>query len=379
MASGLSRSTLEQAIRAAELVELRSPMGSARPVLLTAISGALAREIHLSRSQLPGQVEWVAVSLRPLESASWLALEVGQVEGGDVSAPVPIPMEFPADYLQSLFPSGGAFGDKPAVRRLRVSSLPSFSDSTVVQAVSILTRRSRLQLPVEKETLDLAWVMGSAAPLNGPDQAHADAALEKVESILTDRLNFGMGAYRPIASVLASVDDGFQEALLRAREVDGLPEFLDRLSAGRVGLEGAVAVRPAIEARDPERDPANSSTLVTPWPKRSTILQVLSSIYDKESAKIELHYRQDHTVKTVYGEWSSMAEIENGLVDRRVVLQVCGSHFEAHSALRRFFAERNWRRGSLNLVVLCVGDLRGDAARLADIWGEGEGVYFESV
>lgn len=365
-----------QVIRVAESIEGRTTASPSGALLLTAISGALLREIIGARSTLPEGVVWIAVSCTPLEAASWLAVD-GRADPEALEGRSQ-PASFEPGFL------GRVFGNAPDLIRpnrarpmLRDVSAEIGGSGTFLGCDRALCRSSDLGVPLRQQTLSISWLVGVDRQLPGEAQARLDGLLGRTESILADRLNFGIGNYKPIAAALASVDDEFHLALLRAREADGLADVLDSLIAG------------TYEARDQRNRPGDTAPgedAEQPGPppelSAATVRQAIVATFGVDPSSVLLYMDEDEPVASKFGWWTALAEIPYGLArlrTRTVLVQACATEIDVHSALARYLEESERQSSALTLMVFCSSHPAGRVGRYSEVWRAVGSVYFHDM
>lgn len=364
------RAQIASAIRVSERLDLKVPRVQSQALLLTAIAAAFVREIAALRFRIPNSVNWVATSCRPLEPASWLGVDDLSV-AGEVGEVIPQPLTLPKDFLDITFGAdpgrSGQSGRLTAVRGVvnAGEGIPPYG--------ALYGRRSVISVINQDDDVEVTWLLGASSALDASQQAQVEAAMDKVDALVADRLSFGMGSYRPIAAIMASVDDGFQDALLRAREVDGLPGFLSRLAEGTIGSGGFDAA--ATVPSEAETDQPEVATV-----SADLLLLEITQAFDVAAEQVQLHYSAAGPVSDANGSWSAVAEIPTGmggLRTRTAYVQVCRSELDIHRSLRCFFASS--RIGTRRLLLLLDHEMHRQFPVLSDAWRSFQGVHIERL
>lgn len=354
----VSLTTIDHAIRVAEGVEQRSVGSTSDSLLLAAVSSALLREGVAALDEYSGVIGWVALSCRPEEPASWMASEPAATSGLDGAA-ILRPAELPPDYLEKVIGTGDGTVQLSAVAK---------PPAPLGEVDYVYKREWQLTGLAGTRTTHACWLVGSTTSIEGPLASAIDGILSQSERLVGDRLTFGIGGYRPIATVLAAVDDEFQHALLRAREVDGLAEFFARLDDGGAAAqidipqEAQVTEAPAIGDVDAD-----------------SVRDLIAERYQVGAKQMRLYLEVSSYVTTDFGRWHGLAEVSAGLGGmrtRRVLIQVVTDAIGVHRALGRYFALAGRARHA-DLAILCVGLEPSDVEALSSAWHDTNAVYLD--
>ena len=169
------------------------------------------------------------MSCQPREIASWQGVKLEEWRSSDLE---PVWLALPALVRETIeraisaptLGHGGSSFELLAIRDgQEISPLP------VVRVIYL--RCSSMELPEPQGWVKIAWLCGASARLSKVEEARADGNLSQAERVVGDRVMHGLGGYRPVATILASIDDGSQRSMLLARSASGLAQFLEELNA----------------------------------------------------------------------------------------------------------------------------------------------------
>jgi len=374
---------IERVIRSAERHELVSPSLQFGRVVLTAVATALLREVHSGTRGMPRKVIWIGMSCSPREASSWQATIPSAESTMDWE---PVPFAVPERLKESIIevlspePQDEGLGGGAMLSQLH---LPRDAAAIPVLPVTfgLYFRRASIQLPEPYATNRAAWLVGVSELLVETEEGQADHSLMQAERIVGDRLVHGLGSYRPVASILASIDYGFRESLRSARGASGLVQFLEQLDRpidASVGGKVAESL-PVVEDRSPEvteQLPFDNDAV------RHSIQDALKLIYGATDDNPQIKVVSQGRLKTPHGEWNGYAEFSRGLGGLRsttVLVAVCGSRFEVDEALASYFSKAYTSKETVRLLVLLNG---GEAAFLRQYtaaWHKVAGVNFVNL
>ena len=220
---------LERVIIGAERHDVGWPALEFGPIIYAAVAGATLREVITGSKKLPDKVVWVGMSCRPREIASWQGVKLEESQSSDFE---PVWFALPAvvgETIERMISASrlghGESSFEPLAIRDGEEIVPLPAVST------IYLRCSSMDLPEPQGRVKIAWLCGASGRLSKMEEARADIAISHAERVVGDRVLHGLGGYRPVATILASIDDGFQRSMLLARSASGLSEFLEELSA----------------------------------------------------------------------------------------------------------------------------------------------------
>lgn len=195
------------------------------PLFMGAVGAAALREVVEGPASDESALQWVAVSCLPEEEGSW---QLMFAQPGRSATPAPLPLELASELIEVMKEHWGGDIDRPVLlSRLERRHLAS-TFGRVLEGEATYFRRSNLNaIPVLGDR-SLWWLCGASRLLTETEEFQLNDVMTQAESIVADRVQHGLGGYRPIAAVLASVDDRFHAAMLRARSPREINKVLSR-------------------------------------------------------------------------------------------------------------------------------------------------------
>ncbi len=366
---------LDRVIRSAEKHELASPSIEFGPIILTAVASAALRELHSGTRGMPKKVAWTAMSCRPHEASSWQATLLGEEPIPDRE---PVPFTIPEHVTKAVVGSTGQAVNEPEGSMLTLLPLPGNSNIEVLPPIiSLYLRRTVMELPEPHGTIRAAWLLGTKERLTETEEGQADSTLMQAERIIGDRLLHGLGSYKPVTTVLASIDDGFRESLRSARAATGLVQFLEDLEESNSTFQNTDP-----EDLDPDEAPLDSaSTQINFSPEllRNCVRATLEALYGNLDRDAQIKVATEGHLRTNHGDWHAFAEFDSGFMRSKTVLvEVCATRAETEQAISKYMALSLPSRDRDSVRLLIV--LSGVEAALIDQrtanWQKATGVNF---
>jgi hypothetical protein len=366
---------LDRLISAAEMHDVAWHAVEFRRLIMTAVAGASLEEISTGTTRMPKRVLWVAMSCRPKESASWQAIELGDANPNR-SEPIPLAISEPLRK-----------GIHEFVQRLEDQKLDSkvsfltpltlghpISMELIPEADVVYVRCSPMRLPESVSPILVAWLVGASDQMEATEEARVDSGLAQAERIVGDRLLYGLGGYRPVASILASIDESFRHSMDTARSARGLSEFLELLETD--------GIRPSHQEPEPLlRHEDVESTIATPFSDQEieTVARTKVEEYFGGSAQL-IRVAKDGKLRTPFGEWHAWVEFGgfSGFRTKAVLVSLCGNCQHVEHSIANYLATRS-RPGDVRLVLLLYGDEVKHQEYHEKTWNRVGGIWFGTM
>lgn len=366
---------LDRLISAAEMHDVAWHAVEFRRLIMTAVAGASLQEIATGTARMPKKVLWVAMSCRPKESASWQAIELGDANSGR-SGSIPLAISEPLrngiqGFVQSL-EEQKVIGQVVFLTPLNFG--PPVSMESIPEADAVYVRCSPMRLPDSLSPILVAWLVGASAELEATEEARVDSGLAQAERIVGDRLLYGLGGYRPVASILASIDESFRHSMDTARSARGLVEFLELLETD--------GVRPSYQ--EPEliiKHDETDSTIGSPFTDQE-IENIAKSKVEEffGSPPVLVRVAKNGRLRTPFGEWHAWVEF-GGLIGFRtktVLVALCGECDRVEQAIANYLATRS-RPEDVRLVILLYGAEAKHQEHHEKTWARVGGIRFGTM
>jgi hypothetical protein len=363
---------LDRLISAAETHDVAWHAVEFRRLIMTAVAAASLQEVATGTARMPKKVLWVAMSCRPKESASWQAIEMGDANSGR-SGSIPLAISEPLrngiqEFVQSLeeIKVDGKVG---FLTPLNLG--PPISMESIPEADAVYVRCSPMRLPDSLSPILVAWLVGASDEMVATEEARVDSGLAQAERIVGDRLLFGLGGYRPVASILASIDESFRHSMDTARSARGLVEFLELLETD--------GVRPSHQEPEPTvKHDDIESTIGSPFTDQE-IEKVVRTKVEEFFGRPPLLIRvgKNGRLRTPLGEWHAWVEF-GGLIGFRtktVLVSLCGECERVEHAIANYLATRS-RPEDVRLVILLYGAEAKHQERHEKTWAGVGGIRF---
>lgn len=341
---------LEKLIGAAESHDVAWHPIEFRRLIMAAIAGASLQEIATGTARMPKKIQWVAMSCRPKESASWQVIELGDAPSGR-SGVIPFAISEPLrdelqEFIQGLEKLMAA-GKVGFLTPLKLN-LPIVVES-IPETVAVYVRCSPIRLPDSMGTILVAWLVGTSIELEATEEARVDSCLAQAERIVGDRLLYGLGGYRSVTSILAAIDESFRHSMETARSARGLFEFLELLET-----DGVRTAR-----QEPEKIVMHDemeSTIGLPFSEQDLERVVKDIVEDLFGQKSQLLIRvaKNGRLRTPFGDWHAMAEFGGLFRTKTVLFSLCGVCHRVEIAIANYLATKS-RTEDVRLEILLYG------------------------
>lgn len=366
---------LDRLISAAEMHDVAWHAVEFRRLIMTAVAGASLEEISTGTTRMPKRVLWVAMSCRPKESASWQAIELGDANPNR-SEPIPLAISEPLRK-----------GIYEFVQRLEDQKLDSkvsfltplnlghpISMELIPEADVVYVRCSPMRLPESVSPILVAWLVGASDQMEATEEARVDSGLAQAERIVGDRLLYGLGGYRPVASILASIDESFRHSMDTARSAKGLVEFLELLETDGARPSHA---EPELISKYDEID----STIEYPFSDQE--IETVAKAKVEElfgSPPLLVRVAKNGRLRTPFGEWHAWVEFGGviGFRTKTVLVSLCGDRDRVEYAIANYLATGS-RPSDVRLVILLHGAEAKNQDHHEKIWARVGGIRFGTM
>jgi len=345
-----------------------------RRLIMTAVAGASLQEVATGTARMPKKVQWVAMSCRPKESASWQVIEVEDPQSGR-SGSIPFAISEPLrdgiqEFVQSLEEKAG--GIVGFLTPLKLG--PPIQMESVPETNAVYVRCSPMQLPDSPSTILVAWLVGASDEMEATEEARVDSCLAQAERIVGDRLLYGLGGYRPVASILASIDESFRHSMETARSARGLVEFLELLETDGVRTAHQ---EPEVIVMHDEMDSAVGFPF-TEQDIEGVARKMVEELFGQIRSPLLVRVAKNGRLRTPFGEWHALVEF-GGLIGFRtktLLVSLCGMCDPVERAIANYLATGS-RSEDVRLAILLYGAEAKHQERHKNTWAKFGGIRFD--
>lgn len=341
---------------------------SQRGAAESALAKALLRET-VSGLRGSSPLLWAGFAGPPYSAASWLLAGVSEE---DVQ---PLEAVLPTSISEALIAGWHTVAAERPSQKLafrRVEGVPSGPSGWTLGQHVTEYYRTPVQVGLSGEAPDLRGlvVMAASADL-GPRVVDLESALQHSVDAMVDRLRWAHAGRANYQRILASVDDEYQESLIRARRADGLQGFLSDLqSDSRETTPRRVHGEPGTADEHP---PSSRFAMDEVRALFGQLLEETRPKGPKKRAVLQLAPEQGPLLLTTAGSWHGRAQYRFGIGELRsrdVLLALVEDHVATHHYVANFIRRCGANSNEYSLALIAPAGyaaVREVACQWADI------------
>lgn len=337
--------------------------------------GLLRETMQALDTEISRDIIWLAFTAEPYLSDSWFIAGTQEIHERQLPLQVIVP-EAVAQRVTDSVAGQQPNSTSPAPTSftpLDVSAPERRAWQLASDVKDFYVRSVFLHYDIKATTpLRGALVAAARRPL-GSALSEVDDAVDHSLACIVDRLRLAQAADSASMRVLASLDDEYQDELIRARQASGLQEFLKDLQLGEWGPPAGTLALSA-KAKPQTDDTHNKSIYSASVECLAAFRAAINGLVppgDKTLGQIRIAPSSEKLLQTPLGTWYGWAEYRYGLGELRlrpVVLAVVGSIYQLNSVIARFIAAAHGRRSETGLVILAPRSIHSEVVKLLEDW-----------
>jgi len=331
------------------------------------------------------EIRWIAFVSSPFSVDSWFMI-TGEDENEELSPLEPIVPGGVADAVAAVAGSVTSEGSSEGIESLARLDVPAGERKSWDLAAGVeefFWRFVRISYGGDRADLEGVLVLALARDL-GAGIIRVDDTVEHARACVVDRLRLAYAAETTSVRVLASMDDGYQQELIRGRQAPGLREFIMDLESGperlltegeQAGVSGpremrsGTSIQSGVRATGPRTEAYASADVL----RQAFELAVGALAPEGPKTITQLRVIPDprSRLQTPVGRWLGWAEYRygfGGMRTRSAVAAVATDGHELHRQLATFLYELKGRKGDVGLVLLVPKEFHSEAVAVASEW-----------